>query len=309
MAAKTNKIHVARSGAILGAYDRDKIGDLLDTGHLRPTDDYFDDASGQWTRLSELEAPTRPPSAEFKPSDLPEEAPVKSERSSSRSSRRSGGGKGKGKTPKGAQAAIGGWIASLVAIAVAACIWAYAQSLSGRLDATVDHVRDLEQTIDNLRRENQLLSEITPAGKIRAVITYNPAPNQVAVMSGATVGLYKREDIEASLARTSLGSVSSSSDFEDAVNRLKSSIPSPLQVTLTDSNGRVELPVAPPGDYVLVASAAKATAGGTERYFWLAGFHSSDQPSNLLLLNDKNAISLQHPDFKITTINTMASGQ
>jgi len=29
MALKNSKIHVARNGAILGAYDRDKIGDLL----------------------------------------------------------------------------------------------------------------------------------------------------------------------------------------------------------------------------------------------------------------------------------------
>ncbi len=44
----TNKVHVARNGAVLGAYELNKIGDLLDSGQLLPTDHYFDNARRKW---------------------------------------------------------------------------------------------------------------------------------------------------------------------------------------------------------------------------------------------------------------------
>lgn len=314
MALKNSKTHVARNGTLLGAYDRDKIGDLLDTGHLRPTDHYFDDASGQWLELSTLEEPAaRPPSAEFKPTDKPEEPGEAAEssdgtaRSSSRSGRR-GSSKSKAKDKKSTLIALGGWIACLVALGIAVCVWAYAMDLSSALKLANDKVSSLEEDKKNLQHENQLISEITPAGRVRAVVTYAPTATQVAVMSGATVGLYKRQDVEAALAKVTTDQVVNDAQFDEAVNQLKTTIPSPQQITLTDSNGRIDLPTPEAGDYVLVASAAKSTGTGTEKYLWLVGFRANDQPSSLILLNDKNAISANKPQFKITTVNGMASG-
>ncbi len=316
MALKNSKIHVARNGAILGAYDRDKVGDLLDTGHLRPTDHYFDDASGEWIALSTLEAPSaKPPSGEFKPNDKPEEAEEAVEgaegtpRSSSRSGRRgSSSSKSKAKAKTANLAALGGWIGCLVALGLAVCVWAYAMYLSDALNAANEKLDALNQTMENLRHENQLISEITPAGRVRAVVTYAPTPTQVAVMSGATVGLYKKKDVEDALTKIPADQITNATQFEDAVNKLKTTIPSPQQITLTDSNGRIDLPTPDQGDYVLVASAAKSTGSGTEKYLWLVGFRANDQPSSLILLNDKNAISAGKPQFKITTVNGMASG-
>ncbi|CAN5827323.1 hypothetical protein BH09VER1_BH09VER1_42050 [soil metagenome] len=314
MALKNSKIHVARSGAILGAYDRDKIGDLLDTGHLRPTDHYFDDATGEWVALATLEEPAaRPPSGEFKPTDKSEDPSETAEgsegtsRSPSRSGRRSSS-KSKAKDKKGATMALAGWIACLAALIIAMCILAYAMNLSDTLKTANDRISSLEEDKKALQRENQLISEITPAGRVRAVVTYAPTASQVAVMSGATVGLYKRQDVEGALSKLEVDQVANDEQFDQAVTRLKTIIPSPQQITLTDSNGRIDLVTPEAGEYVLVASAAKSTGNGTEKYLWIIGFRANDQPSSLILLNDKNAISANKPDFKITTVNGMASG-
>ena len=51
-----------------------------------------------------------------------------------------------------------------------------------------------------------------------------------------------------------------------------------------------------------MASAAKTSATGTERYFWLIGFRANAQPSGLILLNERNAISQRKPTLKITDV-------
>lgn len=314
MASKNSKLHVARNGAILGAYDRDKIGDLLDTGHLRPTDHFFDDASGAWVEVGTLETPTsKPSSGEFRP-EKPEETSEASDeaeatpRSSSRSSRRGSSSKSKAKMKTASLVTLGGWIACLIALGLAVCIWAYAMYLSDAVKAANEKLEAANQVAENLRRENQLISEITPAGRVRAVVTYSPTPTQVAVMSGATVGLYKRKEVEDALAKLSPGPITNSAQFDEVVNKLKTAIPSPAQITLTDSNGRIDLPTPDQDDYVIVASAAKSTGTSMEKYLWLMGFRANDQPSSLILLNDKNAISANKPELKITTVNGMASG-
>jgi len=155
------------------------------------------------------------------------------------------------------------------------------------------------------------VTEIAPGNRVRAIITYEPSANQVAIMSGATVGLYKRQDVEGALSKLTSKTndlTASSEAFDRGVEELKTGIPSPIQVTLTDSNGRVDLPVPEPGDYVLVASAGKSTPSGLERYLWMIGFKSDSQPSSLILLNEKNATSLRRPSFSIVDVPGMVSG-
>lgn len=294
----SDKIHVARNGAILGAYDADKIADMLDNGQLLKTDHFFRPATSEWILLAQYEAPV--PNLAFRTAE-PEstDRPGKSRRG------------GKGRSKKSAESSLFGWVACLFALGAAAGIWAWAEYLHEQLKSSDEKVKTLTVQLENLRKEVQMMNEITPPGRVRGIITYEPSANQVAIMSGATVGLYHRNDVEAAIAKTETegGTIISSEDFDQAIGRLKSSIASPIEITLTDSNGRIDLAVPKPGDYVLVASAAKTSATGTDRYFWLIGFQANGQPSGLILLNERNAISQRKPSLKITDVAGFAGAQ
>jgi hypothetical protein len=297
-----HKVHVSRNGSLLGVYDFDQLGDMLERGQLQKTDHYYDDATAAWIPLAEWKEAGG--LANFKHTS---EKPASEDGSASGSRRR--GGKSSRAKKKGAQTAVFGWVACLFALVVAAGIFAYAATLHERIKAANDEITSLKAINDNLKRENQLMTEITPSDRVRAIITYEPSANQVAIMSGATVGLYRRKDVEAALAgAVGEEAVSNMEGFEKGIEKLKSAISSPLQITLTDSNGRVDLPVPEPGDYVLVASAGKSTPSGTERFLWLMGFQASGQPSSLILLNEKNASSLRKPHFSIVDVPPMSSG-
>jgi hypothetical protein len=305
MPKEDNKIHISRNGSPLGVYDSDQVSDMLERGQLQSADLFYDEGSTSWRPLSEWK--TEEPAANFKRAEdtaPPEEGGNRS------GQRRRGSRSGRGKK-KGSEGAIFGWIGCLFALVVAAGIYAYAAHLQTQLSEREREILDLKATHDKLKREIQFLTELAPAGRTRAIITYEPAPNQVAIMSGATVTLYRRADVEEALSRLALRAPESASSleaFEQGIETLKSSIPSPLEVALTDSNGRVDLPVPEPGDYVLVASAGKNTPMGLERYLWMIGFRSDQQPSSLILLNEKNATSLRNPRFSIVDVQGVVSG-
>jgi len=288
------KIHVARNGKMLGIYDPEAIGDLIDTGSLLPDDHFFDDESGEWRPLSERKTSSqheyRPAASASMEGGAPE---------SSRRSRRESRSRQKSR----ARIAVAASISALVILIIAVALWSYANSLQGKLGAAEDRVKELSETAENLRRENQLLTEITPAGHVRGVIAYSPTPDQVAIMSGATVGLYRRDDIATALTQAkSQADLANPGTFDQSIDVLKNLIKSPLSITLSDSNGRVDLTLPGPGDYVLVASAAKATKTGQDRYLWLIGVRFSDRPSGLILLNEQNAISQDKPAFEIKDV-------
>jgi hypothetical protein len=276
---------------------------------LTSKDEYYDECSSAWVPLAEWK-PQDDNLSNFKPAA---EKPASEEGSKDggKGSGRRRGGKSSRSKKKGLEVAMVGWIACLFALVVAAGVFGYAATLQGRIGELEKEVVDLNARTETLKRENQLVTEISPADRVRAIITYEPSANQVAIMSGATVGLYKRQDVEAALA-TIAGKTSdltsSSEAFERGIETLKSAIPSPIEVTLTDSNGRVDMPVREPGDYVMVASAGKSTPSGLERYLWLIGFQANSQPSSLILLNEKNATSLRKPAFSIVTVPGMVSG-
>ncbi len=304
MSKEENKVHVSRNGSLLGVYDYDQLGDMMERGQLQKADYYFDDASAAWLPLEAWKGADD--LTHFKHAD---DKPASEDGGKSGSRRR--GGKSSRARKKGERTAIAGWIACLFALVVAAGIWAYAAYLQGKLIVAEDAVKTLTADNENLNRENQRMTEITPPDRVRAIITYEPSPNQVAIMSGATVGLYKRQDVDAALSSAfgaDAGTISSAEAFDQGIERLKAAIPSPAEITLTDSNGRVDLRVPGPGDYVLVASAGKSNGAGTERYLWLMGFRANSQPSALILLNEKNASSLRKPNFTIIDVPSMASG-
>lgn len=296
-----SKVHISRKGTPLGVYEFGQLGDMLERGQLHKTDEYFDEATSAWVPLAAWKEPDA--LGQFRSVTS---QPLK-ESTTSGASRRHGGRSSR--SHKGVEKALLGWIVSLFTLIIAVAVFAYATSLRAPLKERDEEVRKLKIVIEALKRENQVLAEIAPAGRLRAVITYEPKPGQVAIMSGATVGLYKRADVEAVLTKVLAGAPGGNpKTFAEAVEQLKREVSTPLAVTLTDSNGRIDMPVPEPGAYVLVASAGKATATGPERYLWLMGFQAGDQPSSVVLMNERNAISQAKPDLLITDVPIMVTG-
>jgi len=316
------KVHVARNGQILGTYEFENLGDMVETGSLLPTDHFFDEQKSQWVLLSTWKPPSSfsstapPPKLELATADPASDSPEggtgpKALRQLAPPRQRKGGKSSRSK--KGPESAVlAGWISCMLALGVAAGLWAWAQSLREDVVTSEEKITNLNATIDALRKQNDLMSEITPAGHIRGIITYETTSNQVAIMSGATVGLYKRSDVEEALGKSNTlpGTILSADDFDGAIEKLKTAISSPVEITLTDSRGRLDLGVPSVGDYVLVASAAKTNSnGGTDRFLWLLGFHDQQQPSSLILLNERNAISLKNPQFAIKNLQPLTQAE
>ena len=310
------KVHVARNGQIIGSYEYENLGDLIESGSLQATDHYFDERQSQWVLLSAWtpvpSLPNLPPPPSLEPESDEDDEPQQKYRRQLPPGRARKTGK-KPSLKKGKESLIlAGWVACLFALGIAAGLWAWSVSLRDQLASNEEKIRNLETTVDALRKQNDLMSEITPAGHVRGIITYETTSNQIAIMSGATVGLYKRADVETALSRTKAlpGTIGNSEDFDQAIEKLKAVINSPVEITLTDSRGRLDVNVPGSGDYVLVASAAKTNSnGGTDRYLWLIGFRDQQQPSSLILLNEKNAISLRNPQFSISTLQPLAIDQ
>jgi hypothetical protein len=302
MPDRDSKVHIARNGSLLGAYELEHLSDMIERGQLLQSDQYFDEERGDWLTLADR--PGQRANKEFKEFRAARERPATEE--SKGGSRRGGGRFARSK--KNNPTMVFGWVASLFALCIAAGVWAYASVLQDRIKILEGRVADSEKLEVSLRRELQMLGELTPAGRVRAVITYEPSPNQVAIMSGATVGLYRRADVEEALRTVAkLGPASSPEEFELGAAALRDAIPSPVAVTLTDSNGRVDLTVPEDGEYVLVASAGKTVSGGTERMLWMVGFHAASEPGSLIVLGEKNAITMGRPNLRILDRTSPAS--
>ncbi len=290
---KKTQIHIARNGQLLGVYDSDKIADYLEMGTLKSTDHFFDEKSGAWKTLSEWQSEpaafaTRKPSSVSSEEDAPKSTSSESQpRRSSHSSR----------SHRGRKTAVAPWLVALAFLCVSVGLATWIFTLGDKMDGLREDLRMEKESSRTLKLENQVLNEVTPPGKIRGIITYSPSAGQIAVMSGSTVGLYPREAVEQAVSEVK---TDKSLGFSDASEKLKSMLASPIAVTITDSNGRVDLTAPSPGNYVLVASAAKKTDTGYEKYLWLVGFVTSDAPSRVVLLNEDNAISEAKPELKLT---------
>lgn len=289
------KSHVARGSSMVGIYDGDQILDLLDTGQLLPSDQYYDEKSATWIPLAALNSePETPPE--------PEPSAAAPDPSSSKASAGSRRGNRGSKSRKKDGPALGGWIVCLFALGAAAGLWAWNQNLNTSLTAATEKVREQTTLIDYLKSQIELLSELTPPGRVRAIITYAPTPENIAIVSGATIELYRRSDVDAALEKANLGLFTSEEELFAAIKRIQAALPPPLEVAVTKSNGRVDIPLPEPGPYVLLSTTAKATSSEVIRFFWLIGFQSNDQPSKIILLNESNAISRFKANVAVTEV-------
>jgi hypothetical protein len=311
-------LHVARNGQVIGQYRADQISDLLESGGVLLEDHIYDPGKSEWVEVKgwlktqvplekeedeEASTDDETESGEASASERPARASRRSRGSSSASSRR---GKSRKRNP--AESALPGWVACLFAVGAAAGIWAWAQSLREELRISEERAQSLSETVTTLQRQNELLLEMSPPGHVRGILTQEPMPGKIAIISGATIGLIKRSDVEEALKKVAdTPPPVTDEEFAALVAAVQSSLPSPIQISLTDSSGRFDLPVEDKGDYVIVSNAVKQSSSGPERLFWLVSFESTDDPSPVMLLNERNAISLRKPEFNVSQPRSLAN--
>ncbi len=301
----TSSVHIARNGTPLGLFPRDQIESRLEVGILLPTDYYYDEETRSWILLSEWKktVPFTPtPDEEFN-AEQEEEGDEENQDDKSRRRRSSGRDRSRRKPRKknAAESALPGWIACLFAIGAAAALWAWGQSSRDQLVVIQNKVVEMEETIKALQRQNSILLEMAPAGVVRGVLTSEPTPGKLAVMSGVTIGALRVDDVRSALVKiANLPTPGTEEEFAAIVTALQSNLPPALAVTLTDSSGRFEIALPEPGAYVLIATAFKQNPGGAQRLLWLLEFDRSEEPTPVLSLNENNAISLSEPSFRLS---------
>ncbi|GAB4182111.1 MAG: hypothetical protein Fur0032_23230 [Terrimicrobiaceae bacterium] len=293
---------------------------MLDTGRLRPDDEVFLAAERKWVPLEDFlsltspipgtpsEAPQVDPGEdpqEDKPND--EEPATEGTRGESSRRRRSSSRKSSHKNScerrkrNALEIALPGWIAALFALVIATALGFWGNSLSQQLDAARERERGLMENAANYQSQINALMESVPPGRVRGIVSMEPAPGRLAVVSGASVALFPRAEIEKFVEVKSASPLPATNvEFNATLNRIKRDLPPPLDLTLTDSNGRFEIKAPGPGDYVIFTSATKRAEGRTTHMFWLQSVRIDDLPSQLVPLSEANSIQLQAPALRIT---------
>lgn len=311
-------IHVARDGAPLGQFRRDLIDELLKNATLRPSDIYYDESRREWllvgdyknnqkftlARRSRESSPSEPPSEQEQQDSAIEEAEIsESEHSSRRRRRRRRSEDSNIRKPRKrhpAESALPGWIAALVAISVAAGLWAWATSLREQLNISTNQVKELENNLASLKRQIGVLLEMAPPGVVRGVITTETHAGRLFLLSGISVAAYRLDDVRGALLRVAnLPIPVDEQEFASMVSTIQAALPPPIAMSLSDSSGRFEFPIPEPGNFVLVATGLKQVGGNTERLLWTVEVPVSDSPSPVVSLDERNSASLRSPKFKI----------
>jgi hypothetical protein len=297
-------LHVARNGTPLGQFRRDQIHDLLDAGTLHNNDLFYDEGRREWLPLDQFQISTPLPAksaGENGTEDEPNDTDAASSRRSRGRRRRSGHVPKKPRKRSAAESALPGWIACLFAIGAAAGLWAWAQSLRDQLHVNERKVQELNEAVASLSRQNAILLEMSPPGTLRGVITSEPQPGRLSLLSGVNVGLFRINDVrEAILAASNLPLPVSEEEFSSLVTEVQRRLPPPTAMTLSDSSGRFDLEVPEDGQYALVSTAFRQGPGNPQRMFWVISFESQGEPTPVVALSEANAISLADPSLKIT---------
>jgi hypothetical protein len=293
-------VHVTRNGTPLGQFRRDQIRDLIEAGTVLETDTFFDEVKREWLPLTELKTPTpfvpAPPREVTESGDEEESIPRQRRRRSGRSS----GPDRKRHKRNPAESSLPGWIVSLFAIGIAAGLWAWAQSLRDQLRISEEKVLQLTESVSSLQRHNSILLEMAPPRVVRGVLTTEPSACRLAVLSGVSVSVFPLDDVRRAILRViNMPNPVTEEELSSILTTMQAGLPPPLSMTLSDSSGRFELALPEPGSYAIVATAFRQSGGSNERLVWLIELESSEEPTPVVSLNEKNAVSLRTPGVKL----------
>ncbi|MFZ4774844.1 MAG: hypothetical protein ACOYM3_05755 [Terrimicrobiaceae bacterium] len=282
---KNPRISVKRSGAVIGEYHPLQMGSLLETGHLKREDLCLDSETGEWLPLrSFLEKGGVPGYSRQRETKT---------QTSTGGSRRSGSKDRRLWVPL-----MTGFFALAVASGAFFWSWKASSELAGmqaRLTSAEAANAEWEKKYQNVLFAAR---EVAAKDQVRGrVIIRNPTGKRIT-LPGIKVRLFSRADLEAYLADRydRIAEAGGTDQARLSLHFLKS-MPLPLETTTTDSDGRFELKVPTPGEYILQTSIRSAKSG--EMRLWFVAFDSRDPLNTPVDITESNVVRQFNPFLMI----------
>lgn len=286
MASSTNnknpRVSIKRDGAVIGEYHPLQMGSLLETGHLQKDDLCLDPDTGEWVSLR----------AFLEKGGVPGYARSRSPQASTASRR----------AEARARHAWVPWMIGFFALAAmsAAFFWSSrmsseSASLRAKLSAAEAANSEWEKKYQNVLFAAR---EVAAKDQVRGrVIIRNPAGKRIT-LPGIKVRLFRRAEIEAYLAgRNACVAEAGGTDQARLSLHFLKNMPAPIETTTTDSDGRFEIKLPAPAEYVLQTSIRSAKTG--EMRLWFVAFDSRDPLNTPVDITESNVVRQFNPFLMI----------
>ncbi len=272
---------VAREGNVFGEYPVLQIPSLLETGHLRDGDTCLDEEAGEWVPIKTF--------LQRVPSYAKPSAPAEPEKSHFFMDMPS-------------------WLSVLPWFLFLSTLGA-AIFLSETAWKQRDEIADLHSRLSAAEATNAEAKEkyhkvlfasrdVASRDLVRGRIILRDASGKRVSLPGIKVRIYRRGEIEAHLAeRQASVAEAGGTDPVRLANHFLKGLPEGMETTTSDSDGRFELKVPEPGEYVIQTSIRSAKSG--EGRVWFVSFDSRDPLNTPVDITESNVVQQFHALFMI----------
>jgi hypothetical protein len=281
-----SKIAVRRAGKIIGEFAPEDFDRRAEAGEFVATDLCRDHLRADWLPLDVVRK-RRMARVFSKAEILTEEATAWPP-----SSKRSGRGRSRG-IP--AEILLALFLALIVAAVASA--WGYYQTLDRRATATrlETALADAEKLRAELKTATSALGGV-PEGTVSGQVILRNQARQRTVIPGMKIRLYRRSDLEDYLRQRF--EEFRAAPPQDAISALLSGMPSPLDTTATDTDGKFSIQLPEPGQYVLQTSTLDRKT--RDMRIWMLTFDSADTLNTPILISEFNASTTFDPLLILT---------
>jgi len=273
-----SKVPVTRDGKILGEYSILQLPTLLDTGHLLPEDHCLDPETNESVHLADMI--TRIPTYTKRTRRAAEPEMVKA------------AGQRRSKFRKRALLFIS--VSLVVAFLLGLIAWKSQQetrALTGRLARAESECAAWKEKFHKVLFAAR---EVADGGFVRGRIILRDATGRRTALPGVKLRIYPRAQIESHLnARHESESQAGGTDPTRLAAHYLKGLPDALDSTSSNSDGRFELKVPEPGEYV-VQTAIRSEKTGQLR-LWFVRFDSTDPLNTPVDITESNSIQQFNP--------------
>jgi hypothetical protein len=272
-----SRVSVARAGKVLGEYAVLQLPSLFETGHLSDSDCCLDEKCNEWIPLG----------------DFLQRVPGYSKRSRQAAPNESPRSRGKTNRPP-----VAAWVVVFGALVLSFFLGLLAWKQQGEIAGLQARLSAAEATNAEAKEKYQKVlfasREVAESNLVRGRVILRDASGKRVSLPGIKIRIYPRAQIESHLAarHESVAQAGGTDLFRLATHFLKG-MPDPLETTSTDSDGRFELKVPEPGEYVLQTGIRSAKTG--EMRVWFVTFDSRDALNTPVDITESNVVRQFNP--------------
>jgi hypothetical protein len=272
------KVMVARDGKSLGEYPMPQLPVRLAAGHLMPDDFCLDPETNRWIPVSDMVAKIPSYAKHARAAADPE------------------AGYDINQPPKDLRIPAILLILLLLTAAFFSGIaaWRFQQDAQGLAERLAKAEAETAEWKEKFQKVLFAAREVADTGTVRGRVILRDATGRRTALPGVKLRIYPRDQIESHLnsRRETAGQAAGSDPTRLATHYLKE-LPAPLDVTSSDSDGRFELKVPSPGEYVIQTAIRSAKTG--ELRMWFVRFDSSDPLNTPVDITESNGVQQFNP--------------